>query len=166
MLIFILGYMGSGKTVTGRKIAGAFQYRFLDMDEMFELSGGYTVKDYFEKYGEESFRMKEREILISHLSDKDTVIATGGGTPCYEDNMELMNLHGITVFLDTPVEIILHRLSGKMHERPLLDRIPREKLPGFIREHLASRRIYYERARLMITGDEDLAQILKAHAGK
>ncbi len=154
MLIFIIGYMGSGKSMTGRKLAHVLHYRFLDMDEMIEVSSGYSVKDFFEKYGEKSFRNKERELLISHLHDKDLVVATGGGTPCYEDNMNLMNAWGITVFLDIPFDMIMARLSGKFLDRPLLSNIPQEQLPGFIRQHLEARRSFYSQARIRVEDSE------------
>jgi len=163
MLIFLLGYMGSGKTVIGQKLAEALHCRFLDMDEMIEISTGFSISDYFEKFGEAAFRKKEREILLNHLLDKDTVIATGGGTPCFEDNMELMNRHGITVFLDTPIETIMERLKGKIEHRPLLNNIPHEQLPEFIREHLRARRVYYDRAKIKFAGEEeDLEVLVKA----
>jgi len=163
MLIFLLGYMGSGKTVTGQKLAEALHCRFLDMDEMIEISTGFPISDYFEKFGETPFRKKEREILLNHLQDHDTVIATGGGTPCFKDNMELMNRHGITVFLDTPLEIIMERLKGKIEHRPLLNKIPHDQLPEFIREHLKARRGYYERAKIIVSGEEgDFEGLVKA----
>ena len=160
MLIFLLGYMGSGKTVIGQKLAEALHCRFLDMDEMIEISTCFSISDYFEKIGESAFRKKERDILLNHLLDKDTVIATGGGTPCFEDNMELMNRHGITVFLDTPIETIMERLKGKIDHRPLLNKVPHEQLPEFIREHLSVRRVYYERANIKSAGEEEDLEVL------
>jgi shikimate kinase len=154
MLIFLLGYMGSGKSFTGMKLAEMLYYRFLDLDEMIEISSGYSIKDYFEKFGEASFRKKERELLLSHLDDKDTVIASGGGTPCFEDNMDLMNQNGITVFLDTRYEIILDRLREKIPHRPLLSKLPPEQIPEFIKKHLEERRIFYENAKLKVEGND------------
>lgn len=154
MLIFIIGYMGSGKTVFGQQLAGRLGYRFLDMDEMIEISTGYSIAHYFEKFGEHSFRLKERSLLINHLTEKDCVIATGGGTPCFEDNLALMNANGITVFLDTPEEIILKRISVKIAQRPLLSHIPQDQLPEFIHEHMSVRRFYYEQAKLTVKGGD------------
>lgn len=154
MLIFIIGYMGAGKTTLGRKIADRLQYRFLDLDEMLEISTGYPIAVFFEKFGEQAFRQKEKEVLHNHLADKDTVLATGGGTPCYEDNMEMMNRAGVTVFVDAGHETIMKRLSGKFHIRPLLSHIPEDSLPSFIAGHMASRRVFYEQAKLMIKPEE------------
>lgn len=162
MLIFIIGYMGSGKTALGRKLAGKLNYRFLDMDEMIEISSGYSIAHYFEKFGETSFRLKESELLFSHLDERNCVIATGGGTPCFGDNMALMNSHGITVFIDTGFETILERFSGKIMQRPLLSQIPHDQLPEFIREHMNARRFFYNQAKISIRGEEpDLEELLK-----
>ncbi|MCU0371177.1 MAG: shikimate kinase [Bacteroidales bacterium] len=154
MLIFIIGYMGAGKTTLGKYLAEDLNYQFHDLDEMLEISTGYTIGGYFERFGESSFRIKEQEMLISHLTDTDTVISVGGGTPCYSDNMALMNRNGLTIFIDTGVETILKRLAGKIHERPLLKHIPAARLPSFIRDHMRSRQEYYLHSAMKINGDE------------
>jgi len=154
MLIFITGYMGSGKTTLGKRLAERLNYQFYDLDEMIENSTGYSIAAYFEKFGEASFRLQERDILISHLDDADTVIATGGGTACYADNMALMNKKGITIFLDTPFETIMKRMAGDINYRPLLKDIPAEKLPHYIREHMKSRQKFYSLAKIRVDGSE------------
>ena len=154
MLIFITGYMGAGKTTLGKRLAERLNYHFYDLDELIEISTGYSISAYFEKFGEAAFRIKEREILLGHLDDTDTVMATGGGTSCYADNMALMNQKGITIFIDTDLEVILARLSGKSHYRPLLKTIPPEKLPSFISDHLKIRKEYYSKADIRIEGEE------------
>lgn len=154
MLIFIIGYMGAGKTTLGKIIADRLNYRFYDLDEMIGISTGYTIASYFEHFGEAAFRQKEREILINHLLDKDTVIATGGGTPCFEDGIDLMNRSGVTVFIDISFETVMQRLKGKFSTRPLLKNIPPDRLPEFIRDHLESRRIFYEKAHLKVDGEQ------------
>jgi shikimate kinase len=154
MLIFIIGYMGAGKTTLGKRLAEQLNYHFYDLDEMFEISTGYSIGTYFEKFGESAFRQKEREILFSHLDDIQTVIATGGGTPCYEDNIAQMNRKGITVFIDTRFETIMQRLAGKIHDRPMLKHIPHEQLPSFILEHMKSRLEYYSKALIKVDGEQ------------
>ena len=153
MLIFITGYMGAGKTTLGKQLAERLAYHFYDMDEMIEISSGYSIETYFEKFGEASFRHKEREILLGHLDDNDTVIATGGGTACFADNMVLMNAKGITVYIDVNLETIMDRLSGKIHLRPLLKHIPPDQLPMFIKDHLAHRMEFYNQALIRINGE-------------
>jgi shikimate kinase len=154
MLIFIVGYMGAGKTTLGKLLADGLNYKFYDLDEMIEISSGYSIRGYFEKFGEASFRQKEREILHSHLEDLNTIIAAGGGTPCYADNMALMNQKGITVFIDTPFETIMKRLAGKKDRHPLLINIHPDQLPVFIEEHMKTRRAFYSKAKIRIDGDE------------
>ena len=163
MLIFILGYMGAGKTTLGQQLAQRLNYHFYDLDEMIEISTGYTIGEYFEKFGEGSFRQKEREILLDHMEDKQTVISVGGGTPCYADNMALMNRKGITVYIDTGIETIMNRLAGKIHERPVLKHIPPGQLLLFIREHLSTRLEFYLQAAVIVNGDSiDLDDIVNA----
>jgi shikimate kinase len=165
MLVFIIGYMGAGKTTLGKLLAEKLNYHFYDLDEMFEISAGYSIVNYFEKFGEAAFRQKERDILFNHLDDARTVIATGGGTPCYADNMEIMNQKGITVFIDTGLETIMKRLAGKFHDRPMLKNIPHDQLPSFIHEHMKSRFEYYSKAVIKVKGEEvgpdDLSALIK-----
>jgi len=154
MLIFIIGYMGAGKTILGKKLAERLNYHFYDMDDMFEISSGYSIGDYFEKFGEASFRKTERQILLNHLEDRQTIIATGGGTACYADNMALMNQKGITIYIDTGIETIMKRLAGKIRNRPMLKNIPNEQLPSFIREHMKIRNEYYSKALIKVDGEQ------------
>jgi len=153
MLIFITGYMASGKTTTGKTLAGRLNYAFRDLDDLIEIHTGKSIVQTFDESGEEGFRKIEREVLMNHLHDSDTVIATGGGTPCYEDNMELMNRAGLTVFLDTPVDIIVERLLSTAGNRPMLKNVEPGNLPGFIRDHLERRSIYYEKAAIRIEAE-------------
>lgn len=166
MLIFIIGYMGAGKTTLGKMIADRLHHRFLDLDEMIEISTGYNVNTMFEKFGEQAFRQRERDILFSHLDDIDTVIATGGGTPCFWNNMERMNQSGITIFIDTPYETIKERLAGKFQNRPLFRDIPQENLSEFILKHMAARRVFYEASAIVVKSEnidmEDLSRRIQA----
>lgn len=146
--------MGSGKTTLGKSLATALHYRFFDLDDLIAVSSGKAVVKIFDESAEEGFREIERKILLDHLEDQDTVIATGGGTVCYKDNMDLMNSHGITIFMDTPLELIIERLKSETLHRPLLINISDDQLEDFIRKHLASRRIYYEKSKIRIEDDD------------
>jgi shikimate kinase len=161
MLIFITGYMCAGKTTLGKSLAKRLNCRFYDLDELIEAATGITIREFFEKFSEEDFRIKEREVLLNHIEDEETVMATGGGTACFADNMELMNRNGITVFLDTPVETIIERLAGSARTRPLLKNILADQLAAFIKQHLDSRRGFYEKALIRADG-EDIKEILDA----
>ena len=151
MLIFIIGYMGSGKSTFGRKLAAQLDYRFEDLDEKFCPITGFSIASFFDKFGENAFREKEREILVNFIENGgNVVIATGGGTPCYLDNMDLMNNAGITVFLDVPVDILSKRLAESKGDRPLLGNVPPDGLKDFISQHLQSRMMFYLKAKVRI----------------
>ncbi len=146
--------MGCGKTFFGKKLAEKLGYPFHDLDELIEKEAGMSISELFEKYGEDEFRKLERRVLLDHLNDTDTVISTGGGTSCFFDNMDLMDRHGVTVFLDTPVETIIGRLSVETNVRPILKDIPKGELHGFIKEHLEKRRVFYLQAAIRIESTE------------
>ena len=145
--------MGSGKTTFGRVIAGQLSYRFLDLDELIENETGKRIPDLFSELKEDGFRRIEKDVLLQHLDDQDTVIATGGGTPCFSNNMELMNQRGITVFLDIGPETIYARISGEAHLRPILKNISRENRFSFIINHLEERKFYYNQAKVILKRD-------------
>ncbi|HNQ82385.1 MAG TPA: shikimate kinase [Bacteroidales bacterium] len=166
MLIFLIGYMASGKSTVGRMLAEELKYRFIDLDSEFEKRTGASVPNYYTQFGELAFREKEREVLRLHLNDTDSVIATGGGTPSYHDNMVLMNRSGRTIFLDVPVNILVRRLAGEQSRRPVIKEIPDEELASFITPHLDSRRKYYDLASMKVqvineNAEEIVAQLIQ-----
>lgn len=150
MLIFITGYMASGKTTLGKRLAADLDYRFLDLDNLIEEYAGKKILKIFTESGEDNFREIERRVLIDHLNDQNTVIATGGGTACYLDNIDLMNSSGLTVFLDVPVEILIERLLKAREMRPLIKNLRDGELESYIRKHLFSRRKFYQKSKLRI----------------
>lgn len=150
MLVFLLGYMGSGKTTLGQEIAQHLDYHFMDMDDLLEKAIGMPIKEFFEIHGEKVFRFAEHELLKEIMDEEDTVIATGGGTPCYYDNIELMNKAGLTIYLDVSSKELFDRLKGGSHQRPILDGIKEGGLQEFITEHLQQRSKYYLKAKLVI----------------
>ena len=111
MLIFLIGYMGSGKTTIGRGLARRLGLRFIDMDTEVEQRTGMSVTDYFAARGEEAFRGEEREVLRCLTNEQDAVVATGGGVPCFFDNMEVMNASGLTIYLKMGPEKLAARLE-------------------------------------------------------
>ncbi len=141
--------MASGKSVTGKELAEKLGLEFLDMDEIFERR--YTkIGEYFEDKGEEEFRKREREILLELMEEENVVIATGGGTPCFFDNMERMKKAGITIYLKCSLEILYERLSEQAPKRPLLKGLQGKELRLFILEHLWKREKYYSQAKFEI----------------
>ena len=119
MRVFLIGFMGAGKSTTGRALArqtGAF---FVDLDERVEASLGQTIPEIFRRLGEAAFRVEESQQLVACERFGDVVVATGGGTFALEANRELIGRLGVSVFLDPPWEEVLRRLPGKREERPL-----------------------------------------------
>jgi shikimate kinase len=145
--------MGSGKSTLGRALAEKAGYRFIDMDERFEQEAGVDIPEFFCHSGEDEFRQKEHEMLKSLVKEEDAVIATGGGTPCHFDNMEMMNAAGITVYLKVSADELYRRLKDSADERPLLRDVIPAGLKAFIAGHLKERERYYLKARIVWDSD-------------
>ena len=110
MLFFLLGFMGSGKSHWGKLWAAEYKLGFIDMDEEIEINERKTVSEIFDSKGEEYFRSLEADLLRTYEKLGSSIIACGGGTPCYHDNMKWMNEHGLTIYLSAKPEEILRRL--------------------------------------------------------
>jgi len=151
MKISILGYMGSGKSTIGKNLAQKLNLNFIDLDQYIEHENNETISGIFAQYGEIKFRKMERESLAGVLnSDFDLVIASGGGTPAYYDNMELINEKSISIYLRLSIKEIVNRLTSEKYKRPLIAHLNNEQLPEFIAKHLFERRNFYEQADLTI----------------
>ncbi len=144
--IFLIGYMGSGKSTLGRMVSELTGYPFIDLDHYIENRFHATVKDIFASKGENGFRDIERAMLHEVSDFEDVIVACGGGTPCFFDNMEWMNSHGITVYLDASVDRLFSRLKRGKAKRPLIADKSDEELRGFIVEALNSRLPHYTKA--------------------
>ncbi|WP_242691747.1 shikimate kinase [Desertivirga arenae] len=152
MKIFLVGFMGCGKTTFGKKLASKLGYKFVDLDKSVEESVGMSIPDYFEKFGETAFREKERAILQTRTYSENSVIATGGGAPCFFDNMQWMNEHGITVYISLTAKALASRLESATDERPVLQGLKGEDLERFIASKLAERDIFYTKASMIVEG--------------
>jgi shikimate kinase len=151
MKIFLIGLPGSGKTTLGKQLAEKLNLSFVDLDGAIERQEGQTISEIFEKKKENYFRDLESAILKRYCSSEDQfVMATGGGTPCFHNNIELMSQSGKTIFLDLPAKEIAYRLSKtNLSERPLFAKMNDEGLKDKI-EFLRSQRItFYRRAQLV-----------------
>ena len=154
--------MGSGKSRLGRRFSEFLNTQFVDMDHYIEERNCKTVPQIFAEEGEEEFRKKERKALEELSEFTDIVIATGGGAPCFFDNMDLMNRTGETIYLNIDPGILADRLLKSKNERPLIKGKSREELLAFIDETLKVRDIYYSRAKYQITRpDVDLDELKK-----
>ena len=159
--IYFIGFMGSGKSTTGKKLAADIGWSFVDLDKKIEEQTGKTIPEIFLDHGEDYFRKVETEVLRSLESHKKTIIATGGGAPCHSENMSFMLATGLTVYLKlTPVQL-KRRLSGSKTERPLIKGLSSEELLSFIENKLVLREAYYSQAEIQIDDfDIDFTNLL------
>ncbi len=151
MRIYLIGYMGCGKSTLGRKLSTHLNLQFVDMDHYIEERNYKTIPQIFAEEGEAEFRKKERKALEELSEFHDIVIATGGGAPCFFDNVELMNKTGKTIFLNINPKILADRLLKSKTERPLIKGKSREELVAFINETLKKRNEFYKKAEFQIT---------------
>jgi shikimate kinase len=162
MRIFLIGFMGCGKTTLGKKLASRLGYPFIDLDHQLERDAGLSITEYFAAHGEEAFRKFENQVLKHTPYAEDCVIATGGGAPCYYDNMEVMNSMGQTVYIEMPAWALAKRLEHGKHKRPLLKDMNEEELIAFISAKLLEREPYYKQAKYIVTGIDLNAERLHA----
>ena len=161
--VYLIGYMGSGKSTAGKKLARNLGYDFIDTDEVISTLVGKEVHKIFIEDGEDAFRQMERSVLVSFKDRKDTVIATGGGMPCFSDNMATMKRYGITVYLQMQVTSLMNRLNQAKMPRPLLPNLPPEELKLYIQHHLANRERFYIDSHLVVKGESvDLESLAKS----
>ena len=151
--IFIIGYMACGKTTFGRALGRASGREFIDLDFRIEQRFHTTVSEIFRTRGESGFRKIESEMLREVAEMENVIVACGGGTPCFNDNMGLMLASGHTVWLDSSIERIVRRLIANRSKRPLMaDKRP-EELTEAVSKGMEPRIPYYSRARIRISGD-------------
>ncbi|MCB0628949.1 MAG: shikimate kinase [Saprospiraceae bacterium] len=162
MRIYLIGFMGSGKTHTGKKLAEELGFLFLDLDLLIEAEAGMDIAEIFEQFGETHFREMERQALHFTADLEEVVISTGGGTPCFFDNIEWMNQHGTCIFLDTPARILAERLLPEREHRPLLRPYDETTLPDFIQSKLEERMYFYRQATIIFSQDEAEADLTGA----
>ena len=159
--IFLIGYMGAGKTTLGKAFARSLGLTFVDLDWYIEERYHKSIRQLFTEKGEDGFRELEKRMLHESSEFENVVISVGGGTPCFFDNMEYMNNAGETVFLDVDVRVLFRRLKAARQQRPLLDGKTDEELLLFIREALEKRLPFYTKAKHVFNGEqlEDRNQI-------
>lgn len=165
--IFLVGYMGSGKTTLGKALARHMGMEFIDLDHYIEGRFHATVRQIFDTHGEEGFRDIESHLLAEVAEFEDVVVACGGGTPCFGDNMELMNRNGVTVLLDASVDVLHARLLHGRAQRPLIARLSDDELRRFIAEALQKRAPFYDRAAVRFdSAPLDDPALISVSAGK
>lgn len=166
MKLFLIGYMGCGKSSLGRKLAHRAGYTFVDMDNLIESREGASIADIFHYAGEEYFRRLEQNVIEELATMQDNVVvSTGGGVPAWQDNMERMNAVGETVYLRRTAKQIASRLSPHgRQKRPKLRGLNDEELVEFMTKNMAEREPYYAKARHIIEcsahSDDEIIDII------
>jgi len=154
MRIYIIGYMGSGKSTVSEKLAKKLNLLRFDLDELFEQRFKVDISSFFDKYDETLFRKFESLLLKETLLLNNVVISTGGGTPCFYNNMEWMKQFGITVYLEMNAKSLLSRLQASKKKRPLMqDKNTADQLLEFIQNHMRKRDIWYSQADIIVKGE-------------
>ena len=153
MRVILVGFPGCGKSSVGKKLAAKLGYGFVDLDEAFEEEYHISIPDFFQKYNETAFRSCERKVLINKLQLDNVVISSGGGTPCFSDNMQLMKDSGIVVYIKMAPASLFDRLSHAKRPRPLVQNKPPEELQQYIDNTLPLREPVYQQAHLTVKGE-------------
>ena len=170
MKVFLLGFMGSGKSHWGRIWADNSGMPFYDLDSKIEAEQQQSIADIFENKGEEYFRELEADALRSFESIPTGIIACGGGTPCFYENIAWMNANGLTVYLQANPRLLYERVMLEKEERPLLKKVNEAELLFFIEQKLKSREHFYQQARFVIpvvdANEKSLSTIIKKHSNK
>lgn len=152
MNYYLVGYMYSGKSTFGRRLAEHRGMDYIDLDRAFEERYHYTVPRFFAQFGEQAFRTLESRLLRSTAALDNCVIATGGGTPCHDGNMDFILAHGTAVYLCMSVDDIIARALVSRNPRPLIHNLPPEQLRSTISAQMKERESVYLRAHVVLDG--------------
>jgi len=152
MKYYLVGYMYSGKTTFGRHLAAERGMEFLDLDRAFEERYHYTVPRFFAQFGEEAFRKLETKMLHDTASLDNVVIATGGGTPCYNGNMDFILANGTAVYLQMGVDDLAQRALHSRNPRPLMHGLTPDEVRAKIEAQMKEREGFYLRAHVILDG--------------
>ena len=151
--IYLIGYMGSGKSSALKQLGKLLSWETYDLDNLFEERYKISVQDFFHKYDENAFRKLESQLLKETIKYENAVIATGGGTPCFFDNMEWMNANGTTIFIKVAPMTAVHRLMNSKKKRPLIEGKSEQEVIDFVTKHYAERMPFYEKAQITVKGE-------------
>lgn len=149
MKIFFIGFMASGKSTVGSKVADLLGVPFYDLDVMIEKGEGKSVPVIFSESGEATFRLLESEYLKKLVAVETAVVATGGGTPCFFDHLDWMKNNGVVIYLRTDIFVLFDRLQSFYQNRPLISGKKDKILLDFIKSTLQKRSVFYESAHLI-----------------
>lgn len=139
-----MGFMGCGKSTFGKKLAKALSWSFIDLDDYIEKQEGITISEIFATHGEAYFRELETEVLSESKAFQNTVISTGGGLPCFNNNDKYIKALGVGVYIKLPPKVLRDRLKNEKAKRPLLANLSDEAMLSFIESKLEEREKFYE----------------------
>ncbi len=165
MKIFLIGFMGAGKSSLGKKLAARLGLSFLDTDSFLESKQGRTITEIFEQEGEGYFRKLEAEYLRELADIERVVVATGGGLPCYQQNMDWMNEQGVTIYLEVPEDVLVNRVLTDNNKRPLLQGKSADQLSEYVKGTLAKRNKYYYQAQFVCHAAHPMDELVDVLAG-
>lgn len=151
--IILVGYMGSGKSTIGRMLAEQLGSNFIDSDSAIEAQAGKTIREIFAEKGEDHFRDLERTFCESLADLKPSVIATGGGLPCFHHNMDLLKAHGVVVYVNASLQTLARRLKEERAIRPLVAELDDNAIFPFVEEQLTWRKEYYKQAHIFLPNE-------------
>ncbi|WP_106602303.1 shikimate kinase [Chitinophaga ginsengisoli] len=157
MKIFLLGFMGAGKTYWGKQLAEHLSLPFYDLDDVIVESEEMSISDIFATKGEDYFRQQENYWLKELSRNENFLISCGGGAPCFQDNMDIMNNSGTTIWLNPNLSLIVERLKRKKSKRPLIQDLADDELLDFVEKKLAERVPFYEQAQITIAESETIS---------
>jgi shikimate kinase len=153
--IVLVGFPGCGKSTVGKKLSSFFNLKFIDLDCEIEKHENLSIPDIFKLKGEDYFRKKEHEILKKTLIyENNFVLATGGGTPCFFNNMSLINQHSISIFLDLADDVLISRILQNKNKRPLFANLSEKEIKTKVSELLAIRKPYYQKSHIQLKNVE------------
>ena len=166
---FLVGYMGSGKSTIGKQLAAKLNYTFIDLDSLIEADYHSAINEILSNKGEAEFSGMEHNTLKRVIEKNNIVVACGGGTPCYYENMDLMNRNGITIYIKMSTDALISRLMQAKTSRPLLANKTEEELRTFVTTQLEKREDTYHQAHYVVKGKDlnvsELAKFLKEQVG-
>lgn len=166
--IFLIGLMGSGKSYWSKKMSKWIKSAGYDLDALIEMNEEKTIAELFAEDGEAYFRKIETKLLKWFKEKKKYVLATGGGTPCFNENIQWMKKEGIVIWLDESVEILIQRLIKEKEHRPLVAKLNEQQIAAFLEEQLANRFSFYQQANYRVSSDQitesELKKIILKHA--
>ncbi len=166
---FIIGYMGSGKSTVGKSLSDILNYDFIDLDRLIETEYNQTIPQIFATKGEKEFRSMEHNTLKKLINKNNLIIACGGGTPCFYNNLELMNNNGNTIYLKISLDTLVKRLKTEKDSRPLIANKTDEELRKFVNRQMIKREDVYHQAQYIVKGKElnvnELAVFIKELTG-